>query len=253
MRAGIVSVVVAAVAGCAAWGATAQAQAPTAEQLMAAMDRNLTFESRRSRIVMTVQGRRTRSYEIVSNARGQEDAAMEYLSPARDKGTRMLKLGDELWLYLPAVDKVQKISGHMLRQGMMGSDVSYEDIMTSRQLLTQYRATVTGEDAADGRPCWRLEMIARDDSVAYPKRVSCVDKELAIPLKQELYALSGMLLKVWTMSDIREFAGGRRYPAKMSVEDRLRKESVTTLEFEEIQFGAPLENEVFSLRWLERR
>lgn len=234
----------------------AQAQAagaPTAEQLLATMDRNLTFESRRSRIAMTVQGRRTREYEIVSFARGQEDTALEYLAPAREKGTRMLKLGGELWIYLPAVDKVQKISGHMLRQGMMGSDVSYEDLMASRELRKLYQSRVTGEGVVDGRPCWKLEMLARDDSVSYPKRITCVDKELAIPVRQELYALSGMLLKIWTMSDIRQFEGGRRYPAKMTIEDTIRKESVTRLEFKELSFGVPLENEVFSLRWLERK
>ena len=99
---------------------------------MERMDKNLTFEARRARMVMTVEGRRTRSFEMVSYGRGEEDSAMEYVAPARDKNTKMLKLGDELWMYLPGVDRVQKISGHMLRQGMMGSDFSYEDILKHR-------------------------------------------------------------------------------------------------------------------------
>ena len=229
------------------------APAPSAEQLLDAMDRNLTFETRTSRLVMTVEGRRTRSFEIVSYGRGQEDSAMEYLSPARDKGTRMLKLGGELWIYLPSVDKVQKISGHMLRQGMMGSDVSYEDLMTSRELRRMYDARVTGEDQVDGRGCWRLELTARDASVSYPRRVSCVDKESHLPLRQELYALSGMLLNTWTMSDPRPFEGGRLYPTRMVIQDQVRKDSVTRIEFKELRFGVALEKEVFSLRWLERR
>ncbi len=233
--------------------ASTAVQAPTAEQLLDAMDKNLTFESRTSRIVMTVEGRRTRSYEIVSYGRGQEDTAMEYLSPPRDKGTRMLKLGGELWIYMPSVDKVQKISGHMLRQGMMGSDVSYEDLMTSREMRKMYEAKVTGADQLDGRPCWKLEMIARNDAVSYPKRMSCIDKQSDLPLKQELYALSGMLLKTWTMSDPKEFEGGRIYPTKMVIRDEVRKDSATHLEFKEMKFGVKLESEVFSLRWLERK
>jgi outer membrane lipoprotein-sorting protein len=226
---------------------------PTAEQLLDAMDRNLTFESRTSRIVMTVEGRRTRTYELVSFGRGQEDSAVEYLSPARDKGTRMLKLAGELWIYLPSVDKVQKISGHMLRQGMMWSDVSYEDLMTSRELRRAYEAKVTGEDVVDGQPCWKLELVAHDASVSYPKRVTWIDQRSFLPLKQELYALSGMLLKTWTMSDPKVFPGGRLYPTKMVVQDMIRRDSVTRLEFREISFGVKLEAEVFSLRWLERR
>lgn len=231
----------------------ARAAPPGGEELLKAMDKNLTYESRSSRLVMTVEGRRARSYEMVSHSRGQEDAAIEYVAPVRDKGTRMLKLEGELWIFLPSVDKVQKISGHMLRQGMMGSDVSYEDLMTSRETNKLYAAKVTGEGKADGRACWLLEMIARDDTVAYPKRIVWVDQETFIPLKQELYALSGMLLKTWTMSEVKVFEGGRRFPTKMSIEDHVKKESVTRIEFKEVRFGVPLEKETFSLRWLERR
>jgi outer membrane lipoprotein-sorting protein len=225
---------------------------PTAEQLLAAMDGNLTFESRQSRMVMTVEGRRVRTYELVSSARGEEDAAIEYVAPTREKGTRMLKLGGELWIFMPTVDKVQKISGHMLRQGMMGSDLSYEDLMTSRATRLAYQAQVVGEEPVDGRPCWKLELVAKDDSVAYPRRTTWVDQETFVPLKQELFALSGMLLKTWTMSDVKAIEG-RRFPMRMVIQDMVRKESVTRIEFKELHFGVSLEKETFSLRWLERR
>lgn len=230
----------------------AAATTPTAKELLAKMDGNLTFEARKARMVMTIEGRRTRTFEIVSYGRGEHDSTMEYLSPARDKGTRMLKLGNELWLYLPSVERVQKLSGHMLRQGMMGGDLSYEDLMSSTEMRERYTATVVGEDTVDGRACWKLEMVATDDSVAYPRRLSCVDKVTYIPLNQELYALSGMLLKTWTMSDVKQF-GSRHFPGKMVVRDHVKKESVTTIEFKEIEFGIEFPREIFSLRWLERR
>jgi outer membrane lipoprotein-sorting protein len=234
-------------------GPVAQAaEPPTADQLLDAMDKNMTFESRRSRMVMTVQGRRTRSYEIVAWGRGQEDSAMEYLAPARDKGTRMLKLGGELWLYLPSIDRVQKISGHLLREGMMGSDLSYEDLMASRELRRAYTSRVLGEETVDGVACWKLEMRSKDDTVSYPRRLSWISKDSLIPAKQELYALSGMLLKTWAMTDVKEFAGGRKFPTRMTISDNVRKGSVTRLEFKELEFGVPPQDEVFALRWLER-
>ena len=141
----------------------------------------------------------------------------------------------------------------MLREGMMGSDVSYEDILSSRELRTRYQASVTGEDTVDGRPCWKLELKAKDDAVTYAKRVSCVDKETFIPLKQDLYAVSGMLLKTWTMGEVKTFDGGRKYPTKMTIRDHVKKDSVTTIEFKELQFGIDAPKEIFSLRWLERR
>ncbi len=234
-------------------GASAPAaKAPTADELLDAMDKNLTFKTRKSRLTMTVEGRRTRRYEMVIFGRGQEDSAIDYLAPPRDKGTRMLKLAGELWIYLPSVDRVQKISGHMLREGMMGSDLSYEDLMASRELRKAYDAKVVGEETVDGQVCWKLEMKAHDESVSYPRRVTWVSKDSLIPLKQELYALSGMLLKTWTMSDVKPFEGGRLFPTKMTIRDDVKKESVTRLEFSELEFGIKLEEEVFALRWLER-
>ena len=238
----------------AAGGATAAAaDAPSAGEILDAMDRNLTFETRTAEITMTVEGRRTRTYEMVSYGRGEEDAAIEYRTPPRERGTRMLKLGDELWIYMPSVDRVQKISGHMMRQGMMGSDVSYEDLMTSRQLREAYEAEVLGAQEVDGRPAWKLELVAVDETVTYPKRLMWIDQETFIPIKQELHALSGMLLKTWTMGDVATFDDGRRFPMTMVIEDHVRSGSRTRVEFREIRFGIELEDEVFALRWLERR
>ena len=226
---------------------------PTAEELMRLMDQNLTFETRTTTVRMKVEGgRRTREFEMVSYGRGEEDAAIEYRKPRREAGTRMLKLGDELWIYMPSIDRVQKISGHMLRQGMMGSDLSYEDMMASRELEKRYKAKVTGGEKVDGKDCWRVELNAVDDSVSYPKRVTWVDKQTYIPIKQELYALSGMLLKTWTMSDAKKF-GERLFPTRMVIQDHVKKDSKTTLEFVNMEFGIKLEDEVFSMRWLERR
>jgi len=165
----------------------------------------------------------------------------------------MLKLGDQMWIYMPSIDRVQKISGHMLRQGMMGSDVSYEDMMASREMRSRYRSTVTGDSTRDGRACWALELIATDDTVSYPKRVMHVDKETYIPLEQELYALSGMLLKSWRMSEVKTFPGGRRFATRMTIIDHLKKGSRTELRLDEMEFGVKLQGEIFARRWLERR
>ncbi|MEQ1501516.1 MAG: outer membrane lipoprotein-sorting protein [Myxococcota bacterium] len=230
----------------------ARAQTPTADQLLAKIDAQLHYESRTSRVRMTVvNARRTREFEMVTFGRGADDAAIEYVSPERDKGTKMLKKADELWMYLPSVERVQKISGHMLREGMMGSDVSYEDMMNNAELRKSYTAKVTGENTVDGRKCWTLELVATTAEVTYPKRVSCVDEETFIPLSQELFALSGMLLKSWTMSDIRK-EGDRWVPYRMRIVDALQQGSYTEIVILESKFGVDLPEEVFTTRWLER-
>ncbi len=225
---------------------------PSASELLQAMDGNLQFTTRTSITTMTVDdGRRSRSYTMKTFGRGEDEAAMEYLSPAREAGTRMLKMGDQLWLYLPTAERVQKISGHMMRQGMMGSDMSYEDMMAGSEFEDMYTATVVGSEDLDGRKHWKVEAVAKDTTVTYPKRMIWVDDEHRVPTKQELYALSGMLLKTWTMSDIQE-VDGQMVPMRMEIADALREGSSTVIHTTELEFGVELEDEVFSKRWLER-
>jgi outer membrane lipoprotein-sorting protein len=227
---------------------------PSADELLRGIDANLTFESRSARVRMTVTSdRRTREYVMQTFGRGVDQAAVEYLEPARDKGTRMLRLGEELWTYMPSVDRVQKISGQMLRQGLMGSDMSYEDLMGAAKLREAYEAKVVAAEELGGVGVWRVELTARDPSVAYPRRVAWVDRQTRVPLKQELYAVSGMLLKTWEMSEVKSFEGGRRFPTRMVVRDHLREGSSTTIVLEELKFSVQLDEEIFSKRWLERR
>jgi len=141
----------------------------------------------------------------------------------------------------------------MLRQGMMGSDLSYEDLMTAQKTEQIYTASITGEEALEGRACWKLMLIAKNDTVSYPKRIVWVDRETLIPAKQELYALSGMLLKTWTMTDVKEYDGGRRFPGTMEIRDHVKKDTITRLEFSDLTFGVELPKDRFTLRWLERR
>lgn len=226
---------------------------PTADQLLSYVDKNMTFATRTATIKMTVVSpQRTRTFVMQTYGRGETESAIEYLDPARDKGTKMLRRGDEMWMWMPSVESIQKISGHMLRQGMMGSDLSYEDMMGAAQLRDKYTAKVTGAETKNGILCWRVEMIAKDATVAYPKRISWIDQKSHIPISQELYAVSGMLLKVWDMSDIRTYDGGRQFPAKMVIVDKLKQGTSTTIEMTSITFGVALEEETFSQRWLER-
>jgi outer membrane lipoprotein-sorting protein len=232
--------------------APVRALAVTIDEILTRIDKNMTYDTRESTIRMTVtKGDRVKVYRMHSYGRGADEAAVEYLEPARDKGTKMLKDGEELWMFMPAVEKTQKISGHMLRQSMMGSDMSYEDMMQASAWAELYAGSVLGEETVEGRKCWKVELKATRPDVSYPRRVIFVDQTTYIPVKQELYALSGMLLKTWTMGDIKSF-GSRQFPTRMLVEDKVQAGSRTEIVFESIAFAVPLEEEVFSQRWLER-
>ena len=230
------------------------AETPTVAALLARLEGNLNFDTRSTSLRMTIANpRRTKVIEMTSFGRGLDEAVIEFTEPARERGTRYLRKGDELWMYLPSIERTQKISGHMLRQGMAGSDMSYEDMTSSTDWDEVYDGVVVGREDLEGRAHWRVELTARVPDVTYHKRVLWVDAETLIPTKQELYAVSGMMVKRWSMTDVRTLADGRKYPFSMRIEDVLLEGSYTQIDTLDLQLGVNLEDEVFSIRWLERK
>jgi outer membrane lipoprotein-sorting protein len=228
------------------------ADALSVDEILKAVDKNLTFETRESTLVMTVtKNGRAKTYKMHSYAKGADTAAIEYLEPERDKGTKMLRIGQELWMYMPSVEKTQKISGHMLRQSMMGSDMSYEDMMESSAWMDKYSGVVDGTEIIEGRSCYKLTLTAKSPETTYAKRVVWVDQQTSIPLRQDLYAVSGMLVKSWTMGSVQTIEG-RQWPTRMVIEDKLQQGSKTELTFQDMDFSVELQEEIFSTRWLER-
>ena len=92
----------------------------------------------------------------------------------------------------------------MLGQSVMGSDLSYNEMMEDRPLQEIYKATIAGNEKIEGRDHWVTTMEARVKGLPYPKRKARVDKEFFLPLRKELYAKSGKLLKIYTLSDIKK-------------------------------------------------
>jgi len=122
----------------------AQNKEMSALEIIGEIDKNMNAKTRVLTSKMIVHGRRSsRTIESKNWVMGIDQAFTEYLSPPREAGTKMLKLGDKLWTYSPQTDRVIQISGHMLRQSVMGSDMSYNDMMEDRdqhyfELAIQY-------------------------------------------------------------------------------------------------------------------
>ncbi len=154
------------------------------QDIIKAIDNNLNAKSRILTSKMVVHGRRSSRTIMSKNwVVGTDQAFTEYLSPPREAGTKMLKLGDKLWTYSPQTDRVIQISGHMLRQSVMGSDMSYNDMMEDRPLEELYGATLEGSVDIDGRDHWIIFLEAKEKGLSYPKRRAWIDKQYLLPIK----------------------------------------------------------------------
>ena len=219
---------------------------PTGKSILDKIDANMSARTIIMKAAMEVSGARaTRTIGMKTWTEGKDKSFTEYLSPAREKGTRMLKLAKQLWIYSPSTDRTVQISGHMLRQSAMGSDMSYEDMMEDAPLKEQYNATVIGEEAIDGRKCWVLNLTSIVADINYYSQKLWVDEEKLVPLKIQQFAKSGKQLKEITLSDFQKFQG-RWYPKKMVYKDVMKDGKGTTFRIEEIQFNATIPENIFN-------
>ena len=232
--------------------ALAEAQYPSGDWILQKVDENIGSDNKISHSRMVIHGRRgSRTVESRSWIQGDEKSFTEYLAPPREAGTKMLKLEDQLWTYSPSTDRTIKISGHMLRQSVMGSDLSYEDLMEDRKLTQLYAARVSGEEEHDGRVCWVLELTSKEEDVAYHSRKIWVDKERFVALKEDRFAKSGKLLKRTEVKGIQRIEG-RWIPKKIVFKDMLKTGEGTEFLLEEVQFNAQIPDHVFSKASLRR-
>ncbi|MFK7773135.1 MAG: outer membrane lipoprotein-sorting protein [Saprospiraceae bacterium] len=236
---------------CLVFGLEAQTT-PEALEIIKKVDANMVSKTSIIESKMVIQGRR-KNRTVVSKgyAEGDQKSFTEYLAPAREKGTKMLKLDDKLWIYSPSTDRTIQLSGHMLRQSVMGSDLSYEDMMEDRELIDMYDAKVVEEDTLDGRDVWVLELNAKVDDVSYAKRKMWIDQERFVPLKEDLFAKSGELLKRTKMSDFEEM-DGRWYPKRMNYKDMLKSGKGTDFIVVKIQFDPEIPAYIFSKASLKK-
>lgn len=219
---------------------------PPAEEILKKVDANMASENRIFESTMVIHGRRgsrtitSRTYSV-----GEKQSFTEYLSPAREQGTKMLKLENQLWIYSPSTDRIIQISGHMLRQSVMGSDLSYEDMMEDRKLTDIYTSKVIAEEMIGDRPVYLLELTAMVSDITYHSRKMWIDTERYVPLKEELYAKSGQLLKRTTLSDVKKIQG-RWFPTKIVFKDMLKQGEGTEFKMTSIQFNQDIPDYIFT-------
>jgi outer membrane lipoprotein-sorting protein len=219
---------------------------PTGNEILRRIDENFGANTRISESEMKIMGERvTRSVKLKSWTEGTTRSFTEYLSPARERGTKMLKLDNQLWIFTPQTDRIIRISGHMLRQSVMGSDLSYEDLMDDAQYSEIYDAEVTRVDTLEDRACWVLTLRARDESVAYYSREIWVDQERFIPLKESRFAKSGKLLKYTEIESVSRI-DHRWYPKRMLFRDALKGGQGTEFIINEVRFDVDIPGHIFS-------
>jgi len=225
----------------------------SAKEILQRVDNNQVLDHAIIQATMIIHGRSgTRNISSKSWVSGTDKSFSEYLSPAREKGKKMLKLGDKLWTYTPEPhDRIIAISGHLLKQSVMGSDLSYEDMMSNDSMEEDYQAVIVGKENIDARPCIILELTAKKPGVSYYKRKVWVDSQRWIAIQSHLMAKSGRLLKKHSVKDAFKLEN-RWYPKEIHFKDVLSKGGGTEYHINSIDLETKISARKFTKASLRR-
>ena len=205
-------------------------------------------------MVLTNSKGKTRTSIISSQlVDGGNKQILWFLAPADDKGVAFLKIehsdkDDEMRMWLPAFNKIRRISSKKKGNSFMGSDLSYED-MTSREL--EENEFIRLDDAAvDGKDCFVLGITPKPEAKStYSKHVTWVEKSTLLPVKEESFDQNGNLKKTKVYSNARR--GDYHIMTSIFVRD-VQKDHTTSVKFDEIQLDSGLKDSFFQEKNLKR-
>jgi outer membrane lipoprotein-sorting protein len=221
------------------------AQAIDGNELLKKVDRNLqpeSYEMYRKLINIEPNGSR-KEFVLYTVKKGQDKMVALFLDPPSEKGRATLRLGDNMWLYIPNVGKPLRITS---LQSVVGGIFNNSDI-----LRLDYSIEYTATDAQEESETYVLDLKANSKTVAYDRLKMWVDKKAVVPTKIEAYAASGLLIKTLHYSKITDFGGGIVRPATLQTDSPLHKGYKSVMLFSNIK-KRDFDDEVFSLNFLPR-
>ena len=205
-------------------------------------------------MVLTNSKGKTRTSTIFSQlVGGGKKQILWFLAPADDKGVAFLKIehddmDDEMRMWLPAFNKIRRISSKKKGDSFMGSDLSYED-MTSRE-LEENEFVRLDDDVVDGKECYMLEVMPKPEAKStYSKHTTWVEKATLLLVKEESYDKKGKLKKVKSFQSKR--MGDYYILSSVFVKD-VQKEHTTKVVFEDLKVDSGIEDKLFQEKNLKR-
>jgi outer membrane lipoprotein-sorting protein len=218
------------------------------------IDRLLRGESSHGTAVMEVvteNWERSLTMEIWSL--GTEYALVRIVSPAKEAGTATLKAGDDIWNYLPKVDRTIKIPASMMMGSWMGSHFTNDDLVKDSRLVEDYQIEIASEGERDGVEVWDFVLTPKPEAPVVWGRIEYrVRKQDLMPVWAKYFDDEGDLARTLTFEDFRRLSG-RTVPLLMNMRPADKPNERTTVRYTSLDFDVPLEPSFFSLQNLKAR
>ncbi len=224
--------------------------APTAEELISGMENLMWGKTTHSNFNMTIKTQYwERKLELEAWLDRPQKTLIRIHAPKKEKGVGSLRIGGEMWNYIPKIDRTLKIPPSMMLQPWMGSDFSNDDLVKESSMVNDYRHEIANSFIEEGKTIFRVISIPKLDAPVVWGKLEFLIYSDFIPLEQTFFDDSGKVVKVMKYSDIREI-GGRTIPVRWRMLPADKPNQFTEIVVNDIDFDKPLNEALFSLRTL---
>jgi outer membrane lipoprotein-sorting protein len=226
---------------------------PTAAELLDRTDDVQRGQSSHSTITMNVKTERwDRSLTIETWTQGEEQSLMVIRAPAKEAGMATLKVEDNIWNYLPKVDRTMKVPASMMSGSWMGSHFSNDDLVKESRMADDYTFAFTSTPADGGANQYVIECIPRPDApVVWGKVVVTIDGTTELPTAITYWDEKGNLKRTMEFTDVQDL-GGRKIPCRMKLLPADDPGEFTEVIYDDIEFDIEIPAETFTLQALKQ-
>ncbi len=193
-----------------------------------------------------------RKLTLLVYSMGRDRMFIRILTPPKEAGIGTLRMGNEMWNYLPSVEKTIKIPPSLMLRPWMGSDFANDDVVKESSIVNDYTHKIIGTEDVDGESVLKIEFTPKPDApVIWGKLFHWIRENDFVPLKEEYYNEKGIAIKVMEYSDIGKVSD-RIIPRTWKMKSLTKKGRSTTIKLLDVTYDQPIDDTVFSMSQLTR-
>lgn len=193
-----------------------------------------------------------RSVSMKSWTLGEDYSLILITAPARDEGTAFLMRENEIWNWLPDVNRTIKMPPSMMSQSWMGSDFSNNDLVRESSIVTDYTYEMLGDSTVNGYDCYKIEMTPKPDApIVWARVVTYISKEDYLNLRAEYFDEDDYMIRYMTGSEVKEM-DGRMIPSRMEMVPIDEEGHKTVILYDDIEFDIDISERFFSIQNMKR-
>ncbi|MEE9517654.1 MAG: outer membrane lipoprotein-sorting protein [Candidatus Adiutricales bacterium] len=231
----------------------AQAGALTPREILDKVDDLSRGKSSRGKMTMSITTAHwSRSLTLEFWNKGKDKSLIRILSPKKEKGMTTLRSGNNIWNYLPKINRIIKLPSSMMGSSWMGSHFSNDDLIKESRMADDYTFEISFQGQKEGRRVVEITCIPHEDAVVvWGRIIVTVDSDEYLPLKILYYDEDLELARTMIFEDV-GLLGGRKLPRRMVIIPAAKPKEATVVLYEEMQWDIELDDKLFSIRSLKR-